>query len=90
MYYVITFDLIDPDTNDYDPIYKKIKNYFLGACHILSTTCVIKSNKTVTEIQDWILEYVTDTEIRFFVSEYNPQKKGYYLSENVVKCVDQN
>ena len=63
-----------------------IPNYFLGAKLISRLPHVLmKLNKTVTEIQDWILEYVTDTEIRFFVSEYNPQKKGYYLSENVVK-----
>ena len=88
MYHIITFDLIDPDTHDYKPIYKKIENHFLDACHILSTTCIIKSNKNAKDVESWILKHIDDTKIRFFVSEYTPQKKGYYLPNSVANCVE--
>ena len=89
VYYIVTFDIMDADTNDYDPIYEKAKKHFLGFCHILSTTCLIKSNKTSFEIREWFKKNSDDLDIRLFVSEYYSEKRSYWLKATVVNCVDE-
>ena len=86
MYYVVTFDMVDPDTNDYESIYVKAEKHFLDFCYILSTTCLIKSNKTSFEIKEWFKKNV-DTKIRLFVSEYYPEKSSYVLRTSVAEHV---
>ena len=89
MYYIVTFDIIDADTNDYDPIYEKAEKHFLGFCHILSTTCLIKSNKTSSEIKEWFKNNTDDLHIRLFVSEYYSEKRSYSLKKTVANDVEE-
>lgn len=87
MYYIVSFDILDSNSNDYDAIYEKAEKHFLKFCKILSTTCLIKSNKTVSEIQEWFERNTNGINIRLFISEYTPKRRWYYLSKSVVKCV---
>ena len=45
MYYIVSFDLIDPYSHNYDKIFAQVKNHFSTSCSILSTTCLIKSDE---------------------------------------------
>ena len=86
MYYIISFDLIDPDTNDYDEIYKQVEKHFTY-CSILSTTCLIKSNKSSKEILDWFKQCVGNDKIRIFICEYCPEKCTYFLDDVIVEYI---
>ena len=75
-YYMVSFDLEDPYSNDYDSIYARVKNKFPKSCKILSTTCLIKSHIDIDSIRDWFQMCTDDkNNISVFVVEWE-----YYSS----------
>ena len=86
-YYIISFDLIDPHSHNYNKIFKQVEDHFSTSCSILSTTCLIKSNKNSKEILDWFKQRVGDDKIRIFVSEYCPEKCTYFLDDVITECI---
>ena len=87
VYHIISFDLIDPYSHNYDKIFKQVKEHFTTSCSILSTTCLIKSNKNSKEILDWFKQCVGDDQIHIFVSEYYPEKCTYFLDDIISECI---
>ena len=86
-YHIISFDLIDLYSHNHDKIFEQIKEHFATSCSILSTTCLIKSNKNSKEILDWFKQCVGDDQIRIFISEYYPEKHTYFLDDVISECI---
>ncbi len=84
----MSFDLEDPNNNDYESIYSRMNNKFPKSCKILSTTCLIKSNDNIDTIRDWF-QMCTDDEnnISVFVAEW----EGYsaWITETARKAIEE-
>ena len=85
-YYMISFDLEDPHTNDYDSIYKSMKKTFPNFCKILSTTCLIKTDSNSREIRKWFKTCTGDeNNISVFVARYDDS--AYWIAASVIKDI---
>lgn len=84
----MSFDLDDPDSNDYEPIYARIENKYQKSCKILSTTCLIKSNDDINSIRDWFQMCTGDkSNISVFVAEW--ESYSSWLSKSARKMIDE-
>lgn len=87
VYYIVSFDLIDPYSHNYDKIFAQVKNHFSTSCSILSTTCLIKSDENSKEILNWFRQCARDDKIRIFISEYHPEKRTYFLDDIITEHI---
>ena len=64
---MVSYDLENGDSSDYDAISDAINKKFTSNCKILTTTFVIVSNSTSTQIRDFV-QTLTNKKISLFVA----------------------
>lgn len=60
MWYHISYDLEDPDSDDYDKLFETIKTISEGRSKILLSSWVIKSELSGTQIRDQLKQSVNN------------------------------
>lgn len=75
--YLITYDL-NKQGQDYANLINAIQNY--NNIHVMYSVWFIKSNKTATEINNELLNYIDEND-RIFVSEIT-NNKNWYLKQD--------
>ncbi len=82
VYYMVSFDLEDSCTHDYDFVYKSMEKTFPNFCKILSTTCLIKTDSTCKEIREWFKNCVDNkNNISIFVAQYD--YSTYWINKSI-------
>lgn len=83
---MVSYDLENGDSSDYDTISDAINKKFTNNCKILTTTFVIVSNSTSTQIRDFV-QTLTNKKISLFVATCS--SSAWNIPNKITRnCVD--
>ena len=80
MWYHISYDLEEPDGEDYDKLFAEVKNISNGYSKILLSSWVIFSELTGTQIKDRLKKSVNN-KISIFISKIDSNRTWYLANE---------